>query len=137
MTEAITKNGKKVYLSFVPDCEDNEGGYFVEVYFNEYGDYQDYFCIHTDDCDCKDMDAVEEFAKKYISEEEYDFDDYDDENDVDDDEELAEGDFDTINQIEKLFDKLSSNGKVSVMCSLYYDMYDGEKDKFLRDTENG
>lgn len=66
---ATTAKGTKVCLCFVDDCEDNEGGFFVEVY--EYpgtGDYFDYFCIHKEDCDCKDMNAVEEFAKKYISE---------------------------------------------------------------------
>lgn len=75
MISAISKNGKKVYLSFNPDCEENEGGWFVEVYFNPYGDYEDYFCIHTDDCDCKDEKAVEEYAIKYIAEETYDFED--------------------------------------------------------------
>lgn len=66
---ATTAKGTKVCLCFVDDCEDNEGGFFVEVY--EYpgtGDYFDYFCIHKEDCDCEDMNAVEEFARKYISE---------------------------------------------------------------------
>ena len=73
MLEAISKNGKKVYLSFNPDCDENEGGWFVEVYFNQYGDYQDYFCIHPEDCDCKNQDEVDECAKRYISEIEYYF----------------------------------------------------------------
>jgi TATA-binding protein-associated factor Taf7 len=55
----------------------------------------------------------------------------------DGDEELSDEDCEIIDKIEELFGKLSSYGKVSVMCSLYYDMYDGEKDQFLRDTENG
>ena len=66
MLEARTKKGTKVWLSFNPDCEDNEGGWFVEVYLDEYGDYYDYFCIHKEDCDCKDMNAVEEYAKWFM-----------------------------------------------------------------------
>ena len=73
MLEAISKNGKKVYLSFVPDCDENEGGWFVEVYFDKYGDYHDYFCIHPEDCDCKNQKEVDECAKRYISEIEYYF----------------------------------------------------------------
>lgn len=40
------------------------------------------------------------------------------------------------NVIEQLFTALSSGAKVSLMATLYYSMYDGEKDKFLRETEN-
>ena len=66
---ATTKKGTKVCLCFVDDCEDNKGGYFVEVYlYPGDGDRYDYFCIHKEDCDCEDMNEVEEFAKKYISE---------------------------------------------------------------------
>ena len=66
---ATTAKGTKVCLCFVDDCEDNTGGYFVEVYFYPGdGDRYDYFCIHKEDCDCEDMNAVEEFARKYISE---------------------------------------------------------------------
>lgn len=74
MLEAISKDGHKVYLAFVPDCEENEGGYFVEVYENEdicTCDYFDYFCIHTDDCDCTNYDEVEKYAVKYVADEDY------------------------------------------------------------------
>ena len=66
MIEAVTKRGTKVWLSFNPDCEDNEGGWFVEVYLHPADDYYDYFCVHKEDCDCKDMDAVEEYAKWFM-----------------------------------------------------------------------
>lgn len=40
------------------------------------------------------------------------------------------------NEIELLFDKLSSKGKVELMASIYYGMSCYEKDEFLRRTEN-
>jgi hypothetical protein len=67
MTKAKTKNGRTVWLSFVPDCEYNTGGWYVEVYLNQYGDRYDDFCVHLDDCDCTDMNAVEQYAKDYVS----------------------------------------------------------------------
>lgn len=71
------------------------------------------------------LDEYEEEIGKLCSEEE------------DEDEELSDEDCETIDKIKDLFNKLSSYGKVSLMCTLYYDMYDGEKDQFLRDTDNG
>lgn len=44
---------------------------------------------------------------------------------------------DTIDFICKLFQDLSQSAQVEVMTILYYDMYDGQKDEFLRETENG
>lgn len=67
MTKAKTKNGRTVWLAFVPDCEYNTGGWYVEVYLNQYGDRYDDFCVHLDDCDCTDMNAVEQYAKDYVS----------------------------------------------------------------------
>lgn len=66
MTKTKTKNGKNVWLSFVPDCEYNIGGWYVEVYLDEYGDRYDDFCIHPEDCDCTNMDVVEQYAKNYV-----------------------------------------------------------------------
>ena len=66
--KAYTKKGTEVYLSFVPDCESNVGGWFVEIHLNVYGDWYDYFCIHPEDCDCTDWDAVEKVAKEFVSE---------------------------------------------------------------------
>lgn len=67
MTKAKTKNGRTVWLAFVPDCEYNTGGWYVEVYLNQYGDRYDDFCVHLDDCDCTHMNAVEQYAKDYVS----------------------------------------------------------------------
>ena len=44
---------------------------------------------------------------------------------------------DTIEMIVTLFRDLSRSAQVEVMTMLYYDMYDGQKDQFLRETENG
>lgn len=43
---------------------------------------------------------------------------------------------DTTDIIEKMFLSLPQATQVEVMVSLYYYMYDGQKDKFLRETEN-
>ena len=67
MTKAKTKNGRTVWLAFVPDCEYNTGGWYVEVYLNQYGDRYDEFCVHLEECDCTEMNAVEQYAKDYVS----------------------------------------------------------------------
>lgn len=56
-----------VWMSYIPDCEDNTGGWFVEIYLSPYGDRYDYFCVHPEDCDCDDDKAVEKFMKNYVS----------------------------------------------------------------------
>lgn len=63
-----TGKGTKVYLSFIPDCGSNAGGWYVEIYLNEYGDRYDDLCIHPEDCDCSDWDAVEAEAERRVSE---------------------------------------------------------------------
>ena len=40
------------------------------------------------------------------------------------------------NEIELLFDKLSSKGKVETLASLYWELSCQEKDKFLCETGN-
>lgn len=55
---------------------------------------------------------------------------------TEEDEELTDKDSETIDTIKSLFGKLSSYGKVCVMSWLYYEMYDSEKDEFLRETDN-
>lgn len=40
------------------------------------------------------------------------------------------------NKIKKEFSTLSSADKVELLAELYYSLYDGEKDDFLRETEN-
>jgi hypothetical protein len=43
---------------------------------------------------------------------------------------------DTFEMIITLFRDLSQSAQVEIMTMLYYDMYDGQKDQFLRETEN-
>lgn len=38
--------------------------------------------------------------------------------------------------IKQLFEVLEKDEQVDLMVSLYYSMYDGQKDSFLRETEN-
>lgn len=65
--DATTKNGQLVCCCINKDCDENEGGYYVEIYDIDMMDIYDYFCIHPDDCDCNDITAVEEYAKQYVS----------------------------------------------------------------------
>lgn len=43
---------------------------------------------------------------------------------------------DTISMIMTLFRDLSMGGQVEALTTLYYKMTDGQKDQFLRETEN-
>ena len=38
---------KNIRISCIPDCGENEGGYFCEVHTQDCDDRIDYFCIHT------------------------------------------------------------------------------------------
>lgn len=67
MVKGRTKRGTMVWMSYIPDCGSNVGGWFVEIYLSPYGDRYDYFCVHPEDCDCKDYNAVEKFMKDYVS----------------------------------------------------------------------
>ncbi len=67
MITAKTQKGTRVWVSLVDDVEPNEGGYYCEIYRNQYGDRYDDFCIHTEDCDCKDDKAVTKFVREYVS----------------------------------------------------------------------
>ena len=56
----------KVWISMTPDCDENLGGYYCQVYEDENMECQiDDFCIHTDDCDCTNEEEVENFIKEY------------------------------------------------------------------------
>ena len=56
----------KVWVSTTPDCAENLGGYYCQVYSDEDMENQiDDFCIHTDDCDCNNQEEVEKFIKEY------------------------------------------------------------------------
>lgn len=43
---------------------------------------------------------------------------------------------DIISMMRTLFRNLSQSAQVEVMTMFYYDMYDRQKDQFLRETEN-
>lgn len=77
MVEATDKLGQTVYVSYIDDCCENEGGYWCQVYCDDFLDYEiDDFCIHPEDCDCSDVDAVEEYIRAYAAQWEYDLSEY-------------------------------------------------------------
>ncbi len=43
---------------------------------------------------------------------------------------------DIQNQIEDLFAQLGKKSQISCLTTLYYKMYDGQKDRFLKEIEN-
>ena len=63
---AWTKKGTRVWLSFIPDCGSNAGGWYVEIYLDEHLSRYDDFCIHPEDCNCTDFYEVELVAKEYV-----------------------------------------------------------------------
>ena len=67
MITANKNKGTEVHLAFVPDCGSNVGGWFVEIYLEEYRARYDDFCIHPEDCNCQDWDEVEAYAREYVS----------------------------------------------------------------------
>ena len=70
MVTAIDKAGHKVFVDYTPDCEYNEGGFYCETFADEDGaDKIDDFCIHPEDCDCTDEEAVEEYIRNYYKDE--------------------------------------------------------------------
>lgn len=68
------KEGKMVYVTFVPDVEPNEGGLYCETYTDEYcGHKIDDFCIHKGDCEMT-KDGIESYIKNYYKDEVLDLD---------------------------------------------------------------
>lgn len=64
-----TKSGMILYYDVQNDCDENYGGYFVEVYTDiNFIHRLDYFCVHPEDCDCKNEDAVYDYVRQYIRE---------------------------------------------------------------------
>jgi hypothetical protein len=56
----------KVWISKIEDCDDNTNGYFCQVYTDADMEHEiDYFCIHTDDCDCTNEKEVDKFIEEY------------------------------------------------------------------------
>lgn len=61
-----THKGTEVNVSFTPDVEPNEGGFYCTVEKTDSEAWLDDFCIHPEDCDCSDLNEVERFAREYI-----------------------------------------------------------------------
>ena len=68
MIEARTKDNQVVYCCVTPDCGPNKDGYYVEICLDCDLEMYDYFCIRPEDCDCSDMNKVNEYVKNYVSE---------------------------------------------------------------------
>ena len=63
------KGGQKVYVTFVPDYEPNEGGLYCETYTDDRCDKKiDDFCIHKGDCDFTQA-GIESFIKDHYKDE--------------------------------------------------------------------
>lgn len=63
------KNGQMVYISYIPDCGENEGGLYCETWTDEYYNHKiDDFCIHKGDCDFT-QEGIEEYIKNYYKDE--------------------------------------------------------------------
>ena len=66
MIETKDMAGQTIYITYIDDCEPNEGGYYCETYADEDLDQKiDDFCIHPEDCDCDDDEAVEYYVRHY------------------------------------------------------------------------
>jgi hypothetical protein len=66
MIRATTANGTPVWVDVVDDVEPNEGGFYCEIYLNVGGDRYDDFCIHPEDCDCKNDRQVIAKVRRYV-----------------------------------------------------------------------
>lgn len=69
---ARTGKGTPVHYDYIPDCGENTGGFYVEIYINDEqhcfeGDRYDDMCVHPEDCDCSDNAAVEKYIKEEIA----------------------------------------------------------------------
>lgn len=72
MIDTKDKKGQWVYVTCNPDCEENEGGLYCEVYADEYMDRKiDDFCIHKGEYEMT-AKGVEKFIKDYCKETEFD-----------------------------------------------------------------
>lgn len=81
MVEAKDKAGQIVYVSYIPDCEPNDGGLYCETYSDQWCDNKiDDFCIHPEDCNCGSTLEVKKYIQDYYRDEvldlNYDFDNH-------------------------------------------------------------
>lgn len=63
------KANQSVYVTCVPDCGENEGGLYCEVYTDDRCEKKiDDFCIHIGDCEMT-QEGIEEYIKNYYNDE--------------------------------------------------------------------
>ena len=76
MIEVKDKAGQTVYVSYIPDVDPNEGGYYCETFRDEDEDEKiDDFVIHPEDLqDITNEDEVEGYIKNYYLDEILDLD---------------------------------------------------------------
>ena len=68
-------DGNTYYITLCPDCGENEGGFYVEIYKDwDYTDRYDYLCIGTKkyrgdkaDCDLHNIDSIMEYIEGYLN----------------------------------------------------------------------
>ena len=59
------KKGQMAYVTFIPDCGENEGGLYCETWTDDRCDRKiDDFCIHDGDCDFT-KSGIENYIKNY------------------------------------------------------------------------
>jgi len=67
--KVITASGQSVWLHILNDCDENKGGYWVEVYLEEAMDeHWDGFCIHAEDVKTGTEAEAERLAREYVQE---------------------------------------------------------------------
>ena len=70
MIETKDKAGQTIYITYINDCAENEGGFYCETYSDDNCDNKiDDFCVHPDDCDCRNYDEVEDYIRHYYDNE--------------------------------------------------------------------
>ena len=70
MIKTHDKTGLVLYITWIPDCGENKGGLYCETYLDECCDQKiDDFCIHPEDCDCNDDQAVENYVRHFYDDE--------------------------------------------------------------------
>lgn len=77
---AKDKLGQRVYVTTVVDYFGdlaNEPGWYCQVYADEnFGFEVDFFCIHPENCNCRDDVAVQKYIYDYVASEAYDLTGY-------------------------------------------------------------
>ena len=68
MVVTTDKAGQTVYVTYIPDCEDNAGGFYCETYADENFDRKiDDFCFHPEDANMTE-EGIKDFIRDYYKE---------------------------------------------------------------------